>query len=109
MKLPRRGFSAGRKCLQHAVPQSVERLFEIESHPVVEFVVQGTDRHRAFMLRTSCHDLNLLRMRTLGSAPQFSLLPPDGEMFSFRGRRAPRSRTLKGSAGPPLTFGSLRM
>src|SRR6266566_6762163 len=35
----------------------VERRFEIESHPVVEFVVQGTDRHKTFMLRTSCHGL----------------------------------------------------
>src|SRR5207249_6324386 len=43
-----------------------ERLFESVSHPVVKFVVQGTDRHRTFMPCTSCHGLNLLRMRTLG-------------------------------------------
>src|SRR6266566_3198347 len=29
----------------------VERLFEIESHPVVEFVVQRTDRHKTLVLR----------------------------------------------------------
>ena len=51
-----------------------ERLFEIESHPVVEFVAQGTDRHKTFMLRTTCHGLNLLRMRTPG--PRHSSAQP---------------------------------
>jgi len=74
----------------------VERLFEGECHPVVQFVVQGGGRYKAFMPRTSCHGVNLLRTRTLASAPQLSQLPPDVEVFSFRGRRA-------------LTFGSFRM
>jgi len=47
----------------------VERLFEIESHLVVEFVVQGSHRNKTFMLRTSCHGLNLLRMRTPSPRP----------------------------------------
>jgi hypothetical protein len=76
---PRTGHSVGLE----------ERLFEIESHSVFEFVVQGTDRHKTFMLRTSCHGRELLRMRTPESAPLLSLLPPDVDMFSFQGRLAP--------------------
>jgi hypothetical protein len=45
----------------------LERLFESESHSVVEFVVQGTDRHKTFMLRTSCHGLDLHRMPSHGA------------------------------------------
>ncbi len=44
------------------------------------------------------------------AAPQLSLLLPDVEMFSFRGRRASaEAHSLGAPRGLPLTFGSLRM
>src|SRR5712692_7876830 len=59
----------------------VERLLESESHPVVEFVVQGAGRYKAFMPRTSCHDLNLLRMRTPAPRPSSACYRPTLRCF----------------------------
>jgi hypothetical protein len=98
----------GTRQTRHSV-SFVERLFESESHPVVGFVVQGTDRHKTFMLRTPCHGLNLLRIRTSGPRPSSACYRPTLRCFPSEAD-GPRGAALpRAPRGPPLTFGSFRM
>ena len=83
----------------------LERLFESESHAVVAFVVQGTDRHRTFMPCTSCHGLNLLRMRTPGPRPSSVCQRPLWRCLPSEAG-GPRGAAF---ARAPQTCGSLRM